>query len=209
MSDVPVQVTEFLDQIFRFGTVWVYLVLFAACFIENIFPPFPGDSFIVAAGGLIALQRLDFLLTVLLVMGGGLSSVMVLYYTGSAYGRDYFEKKNFKYFSTRDIAAMETKLKKWGPLVLVFSRFMVGIRAAVAVAAGIARYPAILMFFYSTISYLLFTIIIVIMAIGTVENLEVIKIYFAKYNLIVWPIIILVILIYFFRKFLFFRKESQ
>ena len=209
MSENPTQITEFLDQIFRFGTVWVYVVLLAACFIENIFPPFPGDSFIAAAAGLVALQRLDFLLTVFLILAGGLSSVMVLYYTGSNYGRKYFEKKNFKYFSTKDIATMELKLKRWGPLVLIFSRFLVGIRAGIAVAAGVARYPALMMFFYSTISYLLFTVLIVILAIGTVANLEAIKIYFTKYNLIVWPIIVIVLVGYFFRKFLFFRKETQ
>jgi membrane protein DedA with SNARE-associated domain len=209
MSEIPVQITDFLDHIFKYGSFWVYLILFAACFIENLFPPFPGDSFIIAAGGLVALQRLDFLLTVFLILSGGMFSVMLLFHMGGSYGREYFEKKNFKYFSVKDINTMEVKLEKWGALILMASRFLVGIRAAVAIAAGVARYPATKMVFYSTVSYVIFTITIIMITISTVENLDVIKSYLTKYNLIAWPIIILVILLYFFRKYLFFKRESQ
>src|SRR3990172_13041023 len=107
MGENPQQITLFLDGIFRYGAIWVYLVIFAACFIENVFPPFPGDSFIAAAGGLVALERLDFALTMIIVLAGGVSSVMVLYFFGSNYGRKYFERKNFKYFSVKDIELME------------------------------------------------------------------------------------------------------
>ena len=78
MGENPTQISEFLDIVFRNGPIWVYLIIFAACFIENFFPPFPGDRFIAAAGGLVALQRLDFLWTVVLIMAGGISLVMVL-----------------------------------------------------------------------------------------------------------------------------------
>jgi len=209
MVENPTQISFFLDGLFRYGAVWVYAALFAACFIENIFPPFPGDSFIAAAGGLVALERLDFALTMIIVLSGGILSVMVLYFFGSNYGRKYFEKKNFKYFSTKDIALMELKLQKWGAFILVFSRFMVGIRAAVAVAAGVGRYPKILMLFYSTVSYFLFTVIVLFLAMSAVEHLDEIKYYFVQYNLILLPIIMIAITAYFFRKFLFFRKESK
>ena len=78
MIEQPAYIIEFLDSIFSYGAFWVYLVLFAACFIENLFPPFPGDSFIIAAGGLVALQRLDLTLTAATILVGGVSSVMAL-----------------------------------------------------------------------------------------------------------------------------------
>lgn len=209
MGENPAQITEFLDGIFRYGALWVYMVLFAACFIENVFPPFPGDSFIAAAGGLVALGRLDFVISMITILVGGISSVMVLYYFGINSGRKYFEKKNFKYFSVKDIAVMEKKLQKWGAYILVFSRFLVGIRSAVAVAAGIGRYPALLMLFYSTVSYFMFTVLILFLAIGAVNHLDAIKDYFIQYNLIFLPIIFIAVAAYFFRKFLFFRKESK
>ena len=100
MSENPIQISEYLDYLFAYGAFWVYLIIFAACFIENIFPPFPGDSFIVAAGGLVALGRLDLVGTFLTIVTGGVASVMVLYALGKRYGREYFIRRNFKYFSS-------------------------------------------------------------------------------------------------------------
>ncbi len=209
MIEQPVYITEFLDSIFSYGTFWVYLVLFAACFIENLFPPFPGDSFVIAAGGLVALQRLDLSLTAVTIMSAGVSSVMLLYYFGLTYGRRYFEEKDYKYFSVKDIELMEIRLLKWGALVLVISRFLVGIRSAVAVAAGVGRYPALNMFFYSTISYFLFTFVLMYLAIETVENFEVIMSFLEKYNMIVWPLMIISVSWYILIRYLRFKREGE
>ena len=78
MSENPQQVSEWLDLIFSYGTFWVYLILFAACFIENIFPPFPGDSFIAAAGGLVALGKLSLGLSFFLALAGALVLLAVI-----------------------------------------------------------------------------------------------------------------------------------
>ena len=58
----------------------MYVVLFAACFLENVFPPFPGDTFIAAAGALVAADRLHFGITLVVMMAGGMTSVMLLYF---------------------------------------------------------------------------------------------------------------------------------
>ncbi len=208
MIEQPAYIIEFLDSIFSYGTFWVYLVLFAACFIENLFPPFPGDSFIIAAGGLVALQRLDLTLTAATILAGGVSSVMLLYYFGAGYGRRYFQEKDYKYFSVKDIELMEVRLLKYGALVLVISRFLVGIRSAVAVAAGVGRYPALNMFFYSTISYFLFTFVLMYLAIQTVENFDIIMQFMDKYNMIVWPMMIIAVSSYILIKYLKFKKEG-
>lgn len=209
MVESPAQVSEFLDGVFRYGTLWVYLILFVACFVENLLPPFPGDSFIAAAGGLVALQRLDFLLTMSLILLGGVSSVMVLFYVGKGYGRDYFERKNFKYFSVKDIALMEKRLDKLGPLILVVSRFLVGIRTAVAIAAGVGRYPALKMLFYSTVSYILFTFLLMYLAIGAVENLGILKEYFERYNMIIWSLMTVTVITYFVGKYFLVKREGE
>ena len=209
MIEQPAYITEFLDSIFSYGTFWVYLVLFAACFIENLFPPFPGDSFVIAAGGLVALQRLDLSLTAVTIMSAGISSVMLLYYFGLTYGRRYFEEKDYKYFSVKDIELMEVRLLKWGALILVISRFLVGIRSAVAIAAGVGRYPVLNMFIYSTVSYFLFTFVLMYLAIGTVENFDVIMSFLEKYNLIVWPMMIIAVSSYILIKYLKFKREGE
>lgn len=196
MADSIQFINSYLDQLFMHGPLLVYSVIFAACFIENIIPPFPGDSFIVAAGILAALSRLDTVVVLLIVIAGGMCSVSLLFFIGRKYGRDYLIRRNFRYFTDRDMEIMEKRLKRWGGLILIVSRFVVGFRSALAVAAGVARYPASLMLLYSTISYLLFTGLILYITSTLVGNVEVIEQYFTTYHLIMWPIAIAAALIY-------------
>ncbi len=190
MSEHPEQINQLLDYIFAYGSVWVYLAIFTACFVENVFPPFPGDSFIVAAGGLVALGRLDFTLTLLLIITGGMASVMFIYYLGRRFGRSYFIRKDFRYFSASDIEQMEERFRKWGAVVLVASRFIVGMRVVLAVVAGIGRYPVGRMILFSTLSYLLFAGLLFLAAHKLVENLSAVEYYFTAYNHVAWPLLI-------------------
>lgn len=209
MGEDPIKINQLLDFIFSYGPFWVYLVLFAACFIENIFPPFPGDSFIVGAGALVAVARLDLALALVTVMVGGLCSVMLIYAFGKRYGRDFFVRKNYKYFSAADIIRMEQQFDKWGFLILIFSRFVVGFRSALALVSGMSRYDAGKMLVFSTISYMLFAGLLMYAAMLLVENLELLREYFTAYNMIVWPILIILVAYYILRKYRTLRQGRK
>lgn len=192
MSESILQISEYLDYLFALGAIWVYLVIFVACFIENLFPPFPGDTFILAGGGLVAVGRLELALTFLTILCGGLCSVIILYFFGKKYGREYFIKKDFKYFTAKDIAVMEDKFLKWGGLILLFSRFFIGVRTALAVVAGISRYSFSKMVIFTMISYCMFAGLLMYLAIALVENFDKIISYIKTYNLIFWPLLIII-----------------
>ncbi len=208
MIENPAQITEWLDLIFSYGSGWVYLVLFLACFIENIFPPFPGDSFIIAAGGLIAAQRLEPIMSISLILIGGLASVMIMYSLGRKFGRDFFIKKNYRYFSADDINRFETNLSKWGMLLMIFSRFVVGFRSIIAIGAGIGKFHPVKMLIYSLISYILFGGLLLYLGYALVENFDKIAYYFKTYNTIAWPLIIGTFLFIIIRKVINVRKKA-
>lgn len=201
MTDSPAQFNELLDWVFLYGSFWVYAVLFAVCFVENIFPPFPGDMFILAAGGLVAVNRLTPVPTLIVIIGGGMTSVMALYYLGRRYGRDYIARKNFRYFNAVDIALMEKRLAKWGWLVLLFSRFIAGVRSVIALSAGIARYPQAKMMILSTVSYFIFSSLLLIVSTKLVANLDGVVKFMGLYNKIIWPILILIVVGYVILKY--------
>lgn len=209
MTESIQNINLFLDQVFARGPILVYVVLFAACFLENVFPPFPGDTFIAAAGALVAADRLHFGITLAVMMAGGMASVMLLYFLGRNYGRDYFIRKNFKYFSALDVVRMETRLQKWGALVLLISRFVVGLRSAIAVAAGMARYDTLKMFLLSSVSYLAFVTLIMYLAASVVRNFEEIERLFASYTRIIWPILIAGVVIFVAHRFWVLHRKKQ
>ena len=76
---------------------------------------------------------------------------------------------------------------------MVFSRFVVGFRSAIAVGAGIARYSTARMVLYSLISYVLFAGLLYYLAMVVVDNFDLIASYFRTYNMIVWPIVVLAV----------------
>ena len=201
MFDNLDKINEWLDIVFSIGTIWVYLVILFACFIENLFPPFPGDTFIVAAGALVGLGRLDIYLSFLSVIAGGVFSVMLIYLFGRNKGYDFFMKKNYKIFTTEDIEKSRYYFKKYGVLILIFSRFVVGFRSALALAAGVSRYNSTKMFFYSLISYILFSSLLMYAAFSLVENYELLAKYIKTYNWIVLPLLIIGILLFILSKF--------
>jgi membrane protein DedA with SNARE-associated domain len=209
MTDSLVHINTFLDQVFARGPLLVYIVLFVACFIENVFPPFPGDTFIAAAGALVAADRLHVVLTLAVMISGGLASVMLLYFLGRNYGRDYFIKKNFRYFSALDVVRMETRLQKWGALVILVSRFVVGLRSAVAVAAGMARYDTAKMVVFSALSYLVFTGLIMYLAASVVRNFAEIEEIFATYTKVIWPIVIGAVVIFVVHRFWVLHRKRR
>jgi len=206
MSETYQQIQQGLDFLFAYGPFWVYLMILVACFIENVFPPFPGDTFIVAAGAMVAFRRLDLYISLAVIFIGGLGSTMLLYYLGRRFGRDFFLRKDYKYFSATDILKMEESFARRGALILVFSRFVVGMRAALAIAAGISRYRALPMLIFSAVSYMLFAGLLVFLAFKLVENLGQIEYYFRAYQAVVWAAVAAIVATMVYRRVFAARK---
>ena len=87
-----------------------------------------------------------------------------------------------------------------GVLILMFSRFVVGMRAVIAIAAGIGRYPALAMVIFSTLSYFIFTGLLMYIAMELVDNFALVEYYFDTYKLIIYPLVILFIVLYIVRR---------
>lgn len=207
MSETLVQIDRYFDYLFTYGPFWVYTVIFLACFVENLFPPFPGDSFILVGGGLVAAGRLSILPLFIVIVVGGMCSVMLLYYLGRRYGRDFFVRKDYRFFSAADIYRMESRFSRWGGSILVFSRFVVGARVALALVAGMGKYPAMRTFTFSTISYSMFAGLLLYIGIVLVENIDAIGRIVRTYNIVIWPVLIALVLTWGLRKIMKLRKD--
>jgi len=189
-------INEFLDRLFVYGPWLIYVALFTASFIENIFPPFPGDFFTLTGGALAASGRLEMTGVFIAVYLGGISSLMFVYYLGRRYGRDYFVKKNFRYFTADDIHKLEEWFARRGLYLILFNRFIVGARAVITLVAGIGNYRANRMFALASISFWLFNGILLFSTYLFVVNFETITYYFHLYERIVWPIIVVMAILF-------------
>jgi len=209
MGEHPAQIDQWLDIVFAYGPFWVYAALFTACFLENITPPFPGDSFILASGALVSTGRLEAAPAFAVCVVGVMLSVMVWYWAGRRFGREYLIRKDFKFFSAEDLYRSERLFARWGPLILIASRFVVGFRVAIALVAGLGRVGAGSMVVFSSISYMLFVSVLMYLGYVAAENMGVIEHYFRTYKTIAWPVVILIVGYWAVRKFISIRKRHN
>jgi membrane protein DedA with SNARE-associated domain len=121
---------------------------------------------------------------------------MLLYFFGDRYGRAYFVRKNFKYFNADDIHDMEAHFRRYGGALMLFSRFVLGFRSAIALVAGISEYNPIKTIVYTVLSYLLFAGLIFYVSVTLVDNIERIETYFRTYSTVVWPLLFLLAAVY-------------
>ncbi len=147
---------ELLTFVQNVDPQYIYLILFSVAFVENIFPPFPGDTFTIIAGYMAALGKLTVFSTLAAVSFGTFVSVMLIYYVSYRLGRPFLARKKYKFFNTRDMARVRIWFGRFGAWTLVFSRFVVGGRVAIAAASGMGRYPVGRMAVFSLVSAVLF-----------------------------------------------------
>lgn len=131
----------------------IYGVAAFSAFVENIFPPYPSDTIILAGAFLAGQGNLSYLPLFLMATLGGLSGAMVLYYLGKLKGRSYFIRHNKLYLKVENLQKIERWFGKWGSLVLVASRFMAGVRSVIAIAAGIGGVKPVKMTILTLISF--------------------------------------------------------
>jgi membrane protein DedA with SNARE-associated domain len=135
--------------------VTIYFVVFISAFIENIFPPFPGDIITLVGAFLAGYSELGYIPLFVFVVAGGMSGAMLLYYLGRTKGRSFFIKYDHSYLKVDNLHRIESWFKKWGFLVLLLSRFIAGFRSVVAISAGIGGVPTPRMAFFTLISFCL------------------------------------------------------
>ncbi len=202
-------INEILDELFAYGPFWIYIAIGVSSYIENIFPPFPGDFVTITGGALAAAGRLDVAWVFFVAYAGGIGSAMTVYYLGRRFGRSFFIGKNYKYFSANDIKNMEAWLNRRGTLLMLFNRFVVGARTVIMLAAGIGNYKAFRAFALISISFWLFNGLLLFSSHLFIVNFDTIAHYFHLYERIMWPVIIIIMVAIIVKKIHGMKKNGR
>ncbi|MFN3535498.1 MAG: DedA family protein [Desulfatiglandales bacterium] len=138
---------------------FLYLFLLFSSWLENIFPPIPGDTITAIGAFFVATGRLSFIGAVVVTTLGSVTGFLTLFLLGRYLGRDYFLRKNFRYFSRDMILKAEERYKSQGYLVVLLNRFLPGVRSVISLSAGIIGLRLAYVIPLSTISALLWNLI--------------------------------------------------
>ncbi len=199
---------------------YIYLFLAFSAFVENVFPPWPGDTTTVV-GGFLAYQGLvELPLCMLAVLSGNLGGALIMYFFGEKILlfliilERKMEKPRFlksmvaKLVSKRQLRRSRYWFRKWGILFILFSRFSAGVRFFVSAIAGIFRMNLALFLASFSLAVLLWNSLLLWGGYKLGENWRQIEEWLRLYNAIVILLLFSFLLVWVFRRklYLLFRQ---
>lgn len=144
-----VELDRALQQLVQEAGPWTLPTLFGAALLEYVFPPFPGDL-ITLLGAFSAVHGvLPLPLVFLASTAGSVAGAALDYELGRRLGRAAERRLPEeasgsgwrRFFSRERLHVIEEAYRRRGPMLIVFNRFLPGIRGLFFVAAGAAGMP--------------------------------------------------------------------
>ncbi len=128
-----------ITYICAFPAFYIYFFLFISAFTENICPPIPGDTIIAFGAFLAGRNKLSFSIAYISTTLGSLAGFMLVFWFGLYVGKNFFMERNLFFFKKEHIVKTEHWLKKYGYIIILFNRYIPGVRAVVSITSGILK----------------------------------------------------------------------
>lgn len=191
----------FLQDLSGAQAQWFYLILFVSCLVENLFPPYPGDTAILLAGYLAGSGQILIGGGLLCSVAGSLTGGLILFALGSNQGRVLFHKRRFRFLSPDRLDQVEVWFRQHGRKVILVSRFLPGVRSLVAVTAGIGGVPIAVFALFTLISTLVWNGLLLYAGLKLGQNWSAVVRWFRIYNWVVILAVVLAALLWYLRRY--------
>jgi membrane protein DedA with SNARE-associated domain len=174
----------------------VYAVVASIAFVENVFPPFPSDVLVVAAGSLAAVGRVNEWILVATTTTGSTLGFMTMYSIGRWIGVHVLESGKVRFLPPEQVKKVEGWFRQYGYGVVVANRFLAGTRAVVSFFAGMSKLPILTSVVLSFVSAFIWNVILVQAGLALGTNWEQIIIYLDAYGKTVTSVVVIATLAY-------------
>lgn len=128
-----------LQYIQHVDPFWAYCLLFVSAFVENIFPPIPGDTVTVIGAYLVGREILNFWGVFISTTLGSIFGFMAIFLLAYWLEWKFLERFHPKWAKGPRIARAEKWLHKYGYWVVLFNRFLSGARSVISIVAGLSK----------------------------------------------------------------------
>jgi membrane protein DedA with SNARE-associated domain len=208
---------QMLNDIIAFllprNDLFLYGFLFASAVIENLFPPIPGDTITAFGAFMVGTGRLGYLTVYLVTTAGSVCGFMLLVLVGRLLEREFFMKKNYRFFSAESIVSAEKWFSRYGYFVVLANRFLPGIRSVISLVSGLSRLNLLYVLLLATVSASIWNLIWIQVGFLMGNNWETVKeqagTIIQRYNIAAGIVMALIIAGYFiFRAFRGRHKSS-
>ena len=194
----------FIHYLHNLPDCLIYLFLGLSAFVENLIPPFPGDTITAFGAFLVGSGRLNLFGVYISTTFGSLSGFMGLFLAGRYLGRRFFLKRDYRFFKKSQILKAEHWFGKYGYFLILTNRFLPGIRSVISIAAGISELKISKVLCLSLISAAIWNFIWIFMGYILGNNWDMVEskisAIFMRYNLAIFSLFIALVLVLIIRK---------
>ncbi len=202
---------EYIENIItQVDPLLAYLILFVSAYIENTFPPVPGDTVTVIGAYLITTGKLSFTGVWFSTTLGSVLGFFTMYLIGSKLGKEFISsEKRAKIFGFDRIEKIEVWFAKYGYGVILANRFLSGTRSVISLFAGIFKLKSLWVLLLATLSALIWNGILMYAGYVLGVNWESITGIISQYNQIVIILTVLLISGFIIYKFVIKRRVKK
>ena len=201
---------HFLDTLSSLPDFLIYFLLGLSAFVENVFPPIPGDTITAFGAFLVGTQRLHFIGVYSSTTLGSLAGFMFLFWVGGLLGRRFFIAKDYWFFKAEDIISAEEWYRKHGYFLVLLNRFFPGIRSIISIAGGISKLSVLRVTWLALISCSVWNLIWITFGYMLGSNWETVRDKIAyiivRYNFAILIMLCLLVIFFTLRKIM---KEAK
>ena len=176
-------ITSALSALTRLPPVLLYLLLGAGAAVENIVPPVPADTFVLAGALLAAQGSADAWTVFLITWSFNVASAIGVYAVAWHYGRRFFKMPMARWLlREHQLEEIGSFYQSWGVPAIFFSRFLPAWRAMVPVFAGVSRVGVMKMVLPTAVASGLWYGLLVYLGVVMGRNLEAVVRWFGGIN---------------------------
>lgn len=203
---------ELINQFIQFGRENIFLaygVLFLSAFIENVFPPVPGDTVTLIGAYFVGTGTLEFTWVLVSTTAGSTAGFVTLFFIAYRLGWAFFERKQFRWMKKSRLQKVDNWINRYGYRLILANRFLTGIRSLISVSAGLSHLNIWIVTGLSFVSALLWNAIVIYLGAFIGQSWQEIERYINLYNQVIIGLLILIAAVYAVYYFAYKRKKVK
>ena len=175
LSELITQLPEMIGQAVEANQWLGYGAIFAAMFLENLFPPIPSELIMPLGGFYVQQGQLQFLPVVLAGLLGTLLGALPWYGIGRVINEKRLEVWLSRHgrwigISPAELARSRRWFNRYGTALVFWGRLVPGIRTLISVPAGIELMPFAPFLIWTTAGSLIWTLLLTLAGLGLGEG---------------------------------------
>ena len=175
LSELITQLPELIGQAVEANQWMGYGAIFAAMFLENLFPPIPSELIMPLGGFYVQQGQLQFLPVVVAGLLGTLLGALPWYGIGRVINEKRLEVWLSRHgrwigISPAELARSRRWFNRYGTALVFWGRLVPGIRTLISVPAGIELMPFAPFLIWTTAGSLIWTLLLTLAGLGLGEG---------------------------------------